>query len=145
MKSSANTTPSLSHLTLSTATKSNIHLTNSHSLQGDLKYHIQNLINSFIFRSFLGNRPSISKMQLDTVACWFFSVRCNVLAQTPLWRTTLWRLWMTLYSTLSQLRSIPWGSNLHPQPEEAPCVCTMTASTMELCHIKIIYEMLIMW
>lgn len=46
-KSSANT-PSLSHLTLSTATKSNTHFTNSHCLQGDLKFRIPNLMNIFI-------------------------------------------------------------------------------------------------
>lgn len=49
MKSSANTKSFLSPLTLSTAPKSNIRLTNSHSLQGDLKFYIPNLMNIFIF------------------------------------------------------------------------------------------------
>jgi hypothetical protein len=48
IKSSSNTTPSLSHLTPSTNTKSNAHLINSHSLQGELKFHIRYLTNIFI-------------------------------------------------------------------------------------------------
>jgi hypothetical protein len=146
MKSSANITSSLSHMTLATATKFNTHLTNSHSLQGDLKFHFPNLMNMFIC---LGHprKPSVHIQDAAWlfVACCFVLVSCKLLAQTPVWRTMLWRLWITLYSMQSQLRYIPCGRNLHPQPEDAPSVFIIKLRTVELCHIKIRYERLIMW